>query len=196
MNKFLLYVGGVVSIACLAVCAVSVHRIAFHADQPECGGTNASYVKSTIEKWVRERSKQNVSIKYISHFHKLITSPQQLGTDLYDNLQYGSICKASISVTITNEKTGTATDIGDVDVRYQLALDPSTGYTSISMAGPDVKEMSDEISELVRKQELAQQQARAKAMQSRSQQQNSVSRTELENQLLQIEEIANQNNKS
>ena len=100
---------------------------------------------------MQEGQKQKIVVTSVSGYQKFLRSPLRLGTTLYNELENGSICSASVSVAIENTKDGTKKNLGDIDVRYQL-INASEGgrVTNILMAGSDVQDMKEKLMDLVR----------------------------------------------
>lgn len=151
MYKLVSIIFGIMFTVCLLICTVSIYKIVYNPNQPDCGGENAMFVRNSIEEWVQDGQKQKIVVTSVSSFQKLLRSPLRLGTNLYNELENGSICTASVSVAIEDAKDGTKKNLGDVDIRYQLINDSERGYiTNIMMAGPDVQDMKEKLMDLLR----------------------------------------------
>ena len=109
------------------------------------------FVRNSIEEWVQDGQKQKIVVTSVFGYQKFLRSPLRLGTTLYNELENGSICSASVSVAIEDPKDGTKKNLGDIDVRYQLISASEGGHvTNILMAGPDVQDMKEKLMNLVR----------------------------------------------
>lgn len=151
MYKAISIIFGIIFTVFLLICTVFLHKIAYRPNQPDCGGVNALFVRNSIEEWVQDGQKQKIVVTSVSGYQKFLRSPLRLGTTLYNELENGSICSASVSVAIEDPKDGTKKNLGDIDVRYQLISASEGGHvTNILMAGPDVQDMKEKLMNLVR----------------------------------------------
>ncbi len=120
---------------------------------PACDN-DSQYIANTIQDWIVQGipnsflKTNKLEVTDIDNFAEYNTIPQQL----YDDFKDSTVCKATVYVDFspisTNNKNLKAADnnIEEITVRYQLI-----GNGSIRMSGIDVNDMSEQVTEAIRK---------------------------------------------
>ena len=119
---------------------------------PTCNN-DTQYIANTIQDWIVQGipnsflKTNKLKVTDIDNFAEYNTIPQQL----YDDFKDSTVCKATVYVDFspisTDNKNIKADDnIEEITVRYQLI-----GNSSIRMSGIDVNDMSEQVTEAIRK---------------------------------------------
>ena len=110
-----------------------------------------TFATEAVEEFIQENIPENYTVRIakVNRLFELSESPTRLGTNMYDNIKNGAICKSNVTAIIKN-KSNQQEITTDIDIRYQLAdaLLPQD-YIYINMSGPDLEEASDEINKKI-----------------------------------------------